>query len=204
MLDNLLVIKSFLFLWLCRPRVIASSFTRFLDHTQRRTTLGRTPLDEWSARRRDLYLTTHNTHNKHPCLRWDSNPNLSRRAATVTGSSYNNEQKYRQPARRCLWHTQRPVRLHIMRPVLLQAAVSAVSSQQGSRSPWEGTGDGARTLSGSWRVPNERTNSNYILLFAHRICVFATVTTNTDWLPKWHLPNGTRNRDTVCFLWGWN
>ena len=39
-------------------------FRRFLDHTQRRTTVGRTPLDEWSARRRDLYLTTHNTHNK--------------------------------------------------------------------------------------------------------------------------------------------
>ena len=35
--------------------------TRFLDHAQRRTTVGRTPLDEWSARRRDLYLTTHNT-----------------------------------------------------------------------------------------------------------------------------------------------
>ena len=42
----------------------ASSFTRFLDHTQLRTTVGRTPLDEWSARRRDLYLTTHNTHNR--------------------------------------------------------------------------------------------------------------------------------------------
>jgi hypothetical protein len=28
----------------------------FLDHTQRRTTVDRTPLDEWSARRRDLYL----------------------------------------------------------------------------------------------------------------------------------------------------
>ena len=28
------------------------------------TTVGRTPLDEWSACRRDLYLTTHNTHNK--------------------------------------------------------------------------------------------------------------------------------------------
>jgi hypothetical protein len=39
----------------------ASSFKRFLDHTQRRTTVGRTPLDEWSARRRDLYQTTHNT-----------------------------------------------------------------------------------------------------------------------------------------------
>ena len=38
-----------------------SSFTRFLDHTQRRISVGRTPLDEWSARRRDLYLTTHNT-----------------------------------------------------------------------------------------------------------------------------------------------
>jgi hypothetical protein len=30
----------------------------------RHTTLGRTPLDEWLARRRDLYLTTHNTHNR--------------------------------------------------------------------------------------------------------------------------------------------
>ena len=36
----------------------------FLDHTQRRTTVGRAPLDERSARRRDLYLTTHDTHNR--------------------------------------------------------------------------------------------------------------------------------------------
>jgi len=36
----------------------------FLDYTQRRTTVGRTPLDEWSARRRDLCLTTHNNHNR--------------------------------------------------------------------------------------------------------------------------------------------
>jgi hypothetical protein len=28
------------------------------------TPLGRTPLDEWSARRRDLYLTTHNTYER--------------------------------------------------------------------------------------------------------------------------------------------
>ena len=53
------------FLWRCGPtRAMASSIMRFLDHTQRRTTVGRTPLDEWSARRRDLYLTTHNTHNR--------------------------------------------------------------------------------------------------------------------------------------------
>ena len=45
-------------------RALASSFSRFLDHTQRLVTVGRTPLGEWSIRRRDLYLTTHNTHNR--------------------------------------------------------------------------------------------------------------------------------------------
>jgi hypothetical protein len=53
---------------------MSSSFTRFLDHTQRRITVCRTPLDEWSARRRDLYLTTHNTHNRQtsvPQLRFE-------------------------------------------------------------------------------------------------------------------------------------
>jgi len=39
--------------------------------SQRRTTLGTTPLDEWSASRRDLYLTTHTTltRDTHPCPR---------------------------------------------------------------------------------------------------------------------------------------
>ena len=56
---------TFFFLWHCGPaRAMASSFLRFLDHTQRRITVGRTPLDEWSARRTDLYLTTHSTHNR--------------------------------------------------------------------------------------------------------------------------------------------
>ena len=36
----------------------------FLDHTRRCSTVCRTPLDERSARRRDLYLTTHDTHNR--------------------------------------------------------------------------------------------------------------------------------------------
>ena len=43
---------------------MASSFMTSLDHTQRRTTVSRTPLDEWSVRRRGLYLTTHDTHNR--------------------------------------------------------------------------------------------------------------------------------------------
>ena len=69
-------------LWRNSPQwAMAYSFTRFLDHTQWRITVSRTPLNEWSARCRDLYLTTHNTHNRHPCPRWDSDPHPSRRAA---------------------------------------------------------------------------------------------------------------------------
>ena len=42
-----LVICFVCFLWRCGPtRAMASSFLRFLDHTQRRITVGRTPLDE--------------------------------------------------------------------------------------------------------------------------------------------------------------
>jgi hypothetical protein len=79
-------VKSHFFfvLWRCDPtRVMASSFWRYLDHTQRRSTVGRTLLDQWSARRRNRYLTKHSTHN-----RQTSKPpgeirthNLSRRAA---------------------------------------------------------------------------------------------------------------------------
>ena len=55
-------IYTFFFGAISPPWAKASSFTKFLDHTQRRTTFGRTPLDEWSVSRRDLYLTTHNAH----------------------------------------------------------------------------------------------------------------------------------------------
>ena len=70
----------------------------FRDHTQRHTTVGRTPLDKWSARRRDLYLTTHNTHNRQtsmlpagfePTVSAGERPQTYSldRAATVTGTS---------------------------------------------------------------------------------------------------------------------
>ena len=56
---------AFIFLWRCGPtRAMGSSFLRILDHTHRRITVGRTPMDEWSSSRRDLYLTTHNIHNR--------------------------------------------------------------------------------------------------------------------------------------------
>ena len=39
-------LKVIFFLWLCvQTRAMASSFLRFLDHTQRRITVGRIPLD---------------------------------------------------------------------------------------------------------------------------------------------------------------
>jgi hypothetical protein len=57
--------KRFVFLWRCDPTL---SLLRFLDHTQRRTSVCRTPLDEWSARRRDFYLATQNSHNRQTCM----------------------------------------------------------------------------------------------------------------------------------------
>ena len=55
----------------------------FLDHTQRRTTVGRTPLDEWPARRGDIYMTTHNTQNRQTSMPPDGirTHDFSRRAA---------------------------------------------------------------------------------------------------------------------------
>jgi hypothetical protein len=46
---RIILIYYFYFLWLCNPaRTMASSFMRFRDHTQRRATVSRTPLDEWA------------------------------------------------------------------------------------------------------------------------------------------------------------
>jgi len=73
--DNLSEFAAAIWFWRDSPPppqwVRTSSFTRFLDHTQRRAAVGRTPLDEWSVRIRDLYLTTRNTHTRYACFRWD-------------------------------------------------------------------------------------------------------------------------------------
>jgi hypothetical protein len=76
----------FVWFWRDSPQwARASSFTTFLYHTQRRTTVGRTPLDEWSARRRHLYLTTHNIHNRQSFMpRWDSNPQFQQASGRRT------------------------------------------------------------------------------------------------------------------------
>ena len=59
------IIYLFPFLWRISPtRARAASFLRFLDHTQLHTAVGRTPLDERSARLRNPHLTTSNTHKR--------------------------------------------------------------------------------------------------------------------------------------------
>ena len=40
----------------------------FLDHTHTHITYGMTPLERGSVSRRDLYLTTHNTHNRQTAI----------------------------------------------------------------------------------------------------------------------------------------
>jgi hypothetical protein len=56
---------------------------RFAITLIRHTTLGRIPLDEWSARRRDLYLTAHITHKRQTFMSLGGirNRNPSKRAA---------------------------------------------------------------------------------------------------------------------------
>ena len=72
--------KTLFFFWRDSPQwARVSSFMRFVDHTQRNT-VGNTPLDEWSTRRRDLYLTTLTGDKHHDPGEIRSN-NLSRRAA---------------------------------------------------------------------------------------------------------------------------
>ena len=60
------------------PRRLRPPFYRDFTIIFRHTTLDRPPLDEWSARRTDLYLTAHNTQNRHPYLRrfWACNSSV--------------------------------------------------------------------------------------------------------------------------------
>jgi hypothetical protein len=72
--------------------------SRFHGHTHlRHTTVGRTPLDEWPARRRDLYLTTHNTHMRQtsmssvefePMILVSERPKIHALDRTATGIGY--------------------------------------------------------------------------------------------------------------------
>ena len=67
------------------PSGSGPSHYRDLTIKIRHNILGTIPLDEWTARCRDLHLSTHNIHKRQIFMpRRDSNPNLSKRAATDT------------------------------------------------------------------------------------------------------------------------
>jgi hypothetical protein len=100
--DKILVaIKTFLLLLVwhnCPTRARAASLLRFVCHTQWHNTIGRTPTDGWSARRRNLYLTTHTlTHERQ--ISMTRNPN--KRSAA-------------DPRLRQLGHRDRPRRLLLL------------------------------------------------------------------------------------------
>jgi len=61
-------------------------FLMFLDRTQRRSTVGGTPLDEWSARRGGLCLATHDAHNRQVSMPPVGFESLSRSPAEILGS----------------------------------------------------------------------------------------------------------------------
>jgi len=115
-----------------RTRAMVSLFLRFLDRTQWRTTLGRTPLDEWSAHRRDLYLPW-----QHTTFTTDIHAaggirahSLSRRAAlgswmisaiknisnTYSARSLVNTYKFCWPLNATVWCVYVPVRLTVNFP----------------------------------------------------------------------------------------
>jgi hypothetical protein len=80
---------KYVYLWRCHPtRAMATSFLRLLDHTQPPTTVGRTALDERSARSREIYLITYNTQNRQMSMPPAGfEPTIAAdRAATGTGS----------------------------------------------------------------------------------------------------------------------
>jgi len=69
--------------WLDSPSGFRPHFWGF-EITLRHYTLGRTPLDEWSVHRRDLYLTTHNTHRRQTT--WPSRRDLNMQSQQGSGS----------------------------------------------------------------------------------------------------------------------
>jgi hypothetical protein len=62
-------VAQWFFLWLDSPSGPRPPDCRDFETTLRHTKLGRTPMDEWSVHRRDLYLTAHSKHNRLPCPR---------------------------------------------------------------------------------------------------------------------------------------
>jgi hypothetical protein len=78
----LLFLFSFFLFWRNSPPVGQGDLIHEVSRSHTTTTtVGRTPPVVWLARRRDLYLTTHNTQNRHSAPGGIRTQSLSRRAA---------------------------------------------------------------------------------------------------------------------------
>jgi hypothetical protein len=143
---SVLMYCSFVLFWHNSfPWAKASSFTTFLDHTQRRITVGRTPLDEWSAHRRDLYLTANTTltTDKRPHPDGVRTHSLSRRAAAVRAATGTGNvlqivsiirskklQSWKHKLHLTLW------RPHVLKLFPIAVSFGAVLSMHGMAIPW--------------------------------------------------------------------
>ena len=101
-----LIVTSPLFGASTRRRVITFLYVARLSHSIRYATLGRTVLDEWWARRRDLYLTTHSTRDRHHGPGGIRTRNSSKRASCNTSNL--NRTEMDRPC--CGWKLR--IRLH--------------------------------------------------------------------------------------------
>jgi len=57
-------LNEYLLFLMARQPLVETSRYRSFTIKLRHTTVSRTPLNDWSARSRDLYLTTHSTHKR--------------------------------------------------------------------------------------------------------------------------------------------
>jgi hypothetical protein len=156
-----------------------SSFFMFLYQTLR-TRVGRTPLDERSARRRDFYLSTHNTHNKQTGIRTH---NLSRRAtadlraATGTGTiKILDEQKLAWEEETVHWYIVTSLLLKPMKQHLIDVIAFRLSKLLYSRSvPFKRTNNLYAILSNRWdrRIYEIKFPTDVSLLFFLSIFCFS-------------------------------
>jgi len=81
-MHNCIAATEFVCFWRDSPHWARTSlFMMFLHHTQRRITIGRTLLDEWSALRKDFYLSAQPQQKNIHAIGGIRTHNLSRRAA---------------------------------------------------------------------------------------------------------------------------
>ena len=151
-----------IFSWLDSPSGPRPPHCRDFVMTLRQITFGTTPLDEWSARRRDRYVTTHNTHKRteihapaifEPAIPASERPQTRAldRAATGIGTQGVSLLKYASVF---------TLSIYVSPP---HEAFSACGSMECPRTRWRSTGRGLRL--GDWSTASLLKILNFIPFF---------------------------------------